>query len=312
MEWSERIGRRIRLRDIHILLAVAQCKSMARAAEHLAISKPAVSKAIADLEHVLGVRLLDRDRHGAEPTTYGVALLKRGITIFDELRKRVKDIEFLADPAAGEVRVGGTPPLSASFIAAVVDRLCNRYPRISYHIEVSETDRLVRDLLERNVDLSIVRRYGSFMSNELSFESLYDDPFVVTAGAQSRWARRRKIDLADLVDEWWVIPPSESRPGSFFAEAFRAKGIDLPRVKVVTFPHPVRMSLLATGRFMTVFPRSVLRFPAKPAFIAELPIELPAAGPVGILTMTGRDLNPAAQHFITCAREVARAPARRR
>jgi Bacterial regulatory helix-turn-helix protein, lysR family len=83
MEWSERIGRRIRLRDLHILLAVVQCKSMAKAAQHLAISKPVVSKVIADLEHVLGVRLLERDRHGAEPTIYGAALLKRGTTVFD-------------------------------------------------------------------------------------------------------------------------------------------------------------------------------------------------------------------------------------
>src|SRR5262245_39847586 len=101
MEWSERIGRRIKLRDLHILLAVVQCKSMAKAAEHLAISKPVVSKSITDLERVLGVRLLERDRYGAEPTVYGSALLKRGTTIFDELRESVKDIEFLSDSKTG-------------------------------------------------------------------------------------------------------------------------------------------------------------------------------------------------------------------
>src|SRR5258706_1012336 len=106
MEWSERIGRRVRLRDLHILLAVVQCKSLAKAVEHLAISRPVISRAIADLEHVLGVRLLERDRHGAEPTAYGTALLKRGMAIFDELRGSVKDIEFLVDPTVGEVRIG--------------------------------------------------------------------------------------------------------------------------------------------------------------------------------------------------------------
>jgi DNA-binding transcriptional LysR family regulator len=310
MEWSERIGRRIRLRDLHVLLAIVQCKSMAKAADHLAVSKPVVSKVIADLEQVLGVRLLDRDRHGAEPTIYGAALLKRGIAVFDELREGVRDIEFLGDPTAGEVRIGSTPPLSASFVAAVVDRLCDRYPRVNFHIEVSETDRLIRDLIERNVDLSIVRRYSARLPDELGFEALYDDPFVVTAGAQSPWARRRKVELAELVDEWWVIPPSDSRPGSFFAEAFRAKGLTLPRVKVVTFPHPVRISLMATGRFLTIFPRSVLKFPTQSHFIKALPIELPMTGPVGILTAKNRALSPAVQHFIDCAREVAKAPVR--
>src|SRR4051812_46227437 len=108
MDWSERIGRRIRLRDLHILLAVVQCKSMAKAAEHLAVSKPVVSKVIADLEQVLGVRLLERDRHGAEPTVYGAALLKRGVAAFDELKQGVRDIESLVDPTAGDVRIGCT------------------------------------------------------------------------------------------------------------------------------------------------------------------------------------------------------------
>jgi DNA-binding transcriptional LysR family regulator len=306
MEWSERIGRRITLRDLHILLAVVQCKSLARAAKHLAISRPVVSRAIADLEHVLGVRLLERDRYGAEPTVYGAALLKRGTAIFDELRGTVQDIEFLADPTAGEVRIGSTPPLSASFVAAVVERLCERYPRINFQIEVSEPAWLLPHLIERTVDLSIVRRYGARVPDELSFEALYNDPFVVTVGAQSPWAGRRKVELADLVDEWWAMPPSDSDPGSFFAEIFRAKGLDYPRARVVSFPIGVRISLLATGRFVTILPLSVLRFPAKPPSIKELPIELPMMGPVGVATLKNRALSPAAQLFIDGAREVAK------
>jgi DNA-binding transcriptional LysR family regulator len=113
MEWSERIGRRLKLRDLHILLAVAQCKSIAKAADQLAISQP---EAIADLERTLGVRLLDRDRHGAEPTIYGEALLKRGSVAFDELRQGVKDIEFLVQPTAGLLRIGTSGGMDAGLI----------------------------------------------------------------------------------------------------------------------------------------------------------------------------------------------------
>src|SRR5215470_15827993 len=105
MEWSERIGRRLKLRDLHILLAAAQCKSIAKAADQLAVSQPVVSKAIADLERMLDARLVDRDRHGAEPTIYGEALLQRGIAAFDELRQGVKDVELLVDPTAGRLRI---------------------------------------------------------------------------------------------------------------------------------------------------------------------------------------------------------------
>src|SRR5216683_1043878 len=92
MQWTDRIGRRLKLRDLHILLAVVQRGSMAKAAAELAISQPAVSKAIADMEHTLGLRLLDRTRHGIEPTTYGRVLIKRGMTIFDELKHGVKEL----------------------------------------------------------------------------------------------------------------------------------------------------------------------------------------------------------------------------
>ena len=112
MQWDERIGRRLKLRDVNILLAVVQWGGMAKAARRLAVSQPVVSKAIADLEQALGVRLLDRDRHGVEPTPYGRALLDHGLAAFDELKQAVKKIESLADPTVGEVRVGGTPPWS--------------------------------------------------------------------------------------------------------------------------------------------------------------------------------------------------------
>src|ERR1700736_3667298 len=102
MQWHDRIGRRLKLRDLHILLAVAQRGSMAKAAAELAISQPAVSRAIADMEHALGLRLLDRSRNGIEPTAYGRALVKRGVTIFDELKQGLEELEFLADPTVGQ------------------------------------------------------------------------------------------------------------------------------------------------------------------------------------------------------------------
>src|SRR5262250_3282453 len=108
MQMSDRIGRRIRLQDVHVLMAVVQAGSMGKAARHLNTSQPNISKSIADLEQALGVRLLDRHRQGIEPTEYGRALLHGGAAVFDELRQTVKNIEFLADPAAGEVRIGAT------------------------------------------------------------------------------------------------------------------------------------------------------------------------------------------------------------
>src|SRR5262249_54495939 len=105
MQLVDRVSQRLKLRDLRLLDAVVRWKSMAKAATQLNVTQPAVSKAIAEMEHTLGVRLLDRSRQGIEPTPYGRALLKRGAAIFDELRQGVREIEFLSDPAAGEVRI---------------------------------------------------------------------------------------------------------------------------------------------------------------------------------------------------------------
>src|SRR5687768_14728344 len=152
MQLTDRIGRRIKLQDLHILMAVVQAGSMGKASRILNTSQPNISKSIADLEHALGVRLLDRHRQGVEPTEYGRALLDRGVAVFDELRQAVKNIEFLADPTTGEVRIGCNPPLATSFVPAVVNRLSRRYPRIVFHLVAAQAEPLHRELSDRNVD----------------------------------------------------------------------------------------------------------------------------------------------------------------
>src|SRR5262245_18794827 len=200
MQLSDRIGRRLKLQDLHVLMTVVQAGTMGKAAQRLNTTQPNISRSIAELEHVLGVRLLDRHRQGIAPTEYGRALLDCGVTVFDDLRQGVKKIEFLADPAAGEVRIGSTTIIAATFVSAIVKRLSRRYPRIVFHL-VTETDSLLRELTERNIDLLIGRRVGPFADENCGFEILYDDSFMVVAGAQSQWVRKRSIALADLAHE---------------------------------------------------------------------------------------------------------------
>jgi DNA-binding transcriptional LysR family regulator len=304
---SDRIGRRIKLQDLHVLMAVVQDGSMGKAARRLNTSQPNISKSIADLEHALGVRLLDRHRQGVEPTEYGRALLDCGVSVFDELRQGVKRIEFLSDPTAGEVRIGCSPVVAASFVSAVVDRVSRRNPRVVFHLMTAPVETLHRDLHERHVDFLISRRFGPVAHEQLGFESLFDDVFVVAAGAQNPWVRRRRVKLAELMGESWMLPPSESVIGALAVQAFRASGLNYPRVTVVTLPGEARTKLLATGRFLTILATSTLRFSAKLPELKALPIELPLARvPIGIVTLKNRTLSPVARLFIEHAREVAK------
>jgi DNA-binding transcriptional LysR family regulator len=313
MQLSDRIGRRLKLQDLHVLMTVVQAGSMGKAAERLNTVQPAISRSIAELEHALGVRLLDRHRQGVEPTEYGRALLDCGVAVFDDLRQGVKKIEFLADPTTGEARVGGNPFLAATFACAVVDRLSRRYPRIMFHLVAGPMDTLYSDLIDRNLDLVITPRFGP-IDERLDFESLFDDsPFLVVVDARNPWARRRRIELAELVNEPWVLPHPESWIGSFAMEAFRASGLAYPRTTVIADFAEGRMSLLASGRFLTVLPPYVLRFYTGRPNLKVLPVKLPSARvSVGAITLKNRTLSPAARLFIEHAHEVAKPPAKRK
>jgi DNA-binding transcriptional LysR family regulator len=305
---AEHIVRRVKLRQLNILIAIAKWGSMARAAENLAISQPVVSKAIAELESTLGVRLFDRSNQGVEPTIYGRALLKQSIGVFDELRTGVSQIEFLADPTAGELRIGTSEAIAAGLLSAVIDPLMRQYPGIAPHVIQADTVTLQnRDLRGRNIDLIIGRVPRAGAAEDTETEILFNErPFVV-AGAENRLLGRRKIELAELINEPWCLPPPESLPGTVVTELFRAHGLDFPCRTVTALSIHLQLALLATGRFFAIMPSAMLRFSAKRLSLKILPISLIVQPwPVGIITLKNRTLNPVAELFIDRARKVTK------
>jgi DNA-binding transcriptional LysR family regulator len=306
--WEARIGRRLRLRDLHVLLTAVQCGSMAKAARRLAVSQPAISKAIADLEHTLGVRLLDRGPRGIETTVYGSALIRRGLAVFDELRQAVSDIEFIANPTAGEVRIGCNESLSAALLPAVIERLSVQHPAVTVHLtQMSRPITLeIQQLRERNVDLIIGRGIFPIPEDDLNAELLFEEPLLVVAGVRSPWVRRRKLELAEIVDAKWIsYPPNE--PHSLLVEqAFRLRGLAVPRPSITTSSFHLRGLLLTKGDYLTVVPACMLRvFNAKHLAVKSLPIDLGIHGrPVAVFTLKNRTLSPLAKIVIGSVRAV--------
>jgi DNA-binding transcriptional LysR family regulator len=303
----ERLERRLKLQDVRVLMSVVQAGGMRKAAAQLGTSQPAISRSISDLEHALGVRLLDRGSRGIEPTPYGRALIKRGVAVFDELRQGVRDIEFLADPTAGELRIGCPESLAAGPVLAVIDRLTRRHPRIVFQVVTAAGPPLYRNLIERHVELAISSVAGAEAGADMVVENLFDDYFVIVAGSQSPWAHRRKIELAELVNEAWTLLPSDSIARAVAVEAFRARGLEPPRTTVITPSLNLRNRLLETGRFLTLLPRFALMLPGKHSSLKVLPVEFPnAPRAVAILTLKNRTLSPLAELFIETIRAVVK------
>jgi DNA-binding transcriptional LysR family regulator len=286
---------------------------MGKAAVELAMSQPSVSKAIADLECAVGLPLLDRSATGVEATIYGQALLECGVAVFDDLRQGVRALEFLADPNAGELRIGCTEPLAAGFVSAIIERLSQRYPRVVFRVVPADSETLKdRELRQRNIELAVGLMSESDENRELDTEFLLDDRHAVMADARSKWARRRGVQLADLINELWILPPPDSIMGPQIAAGFRACGLEPPRAQVISFSLPLHHHLLAAGQFITLLPMSVVYF-AKHMLLKALPVEAPKIPrPTGIIRLKNRTSSPLAEIFINCAREVAKPLAKRR
>jgi len=275
MEWESRLGRRLRIRDIHILSTVVKCGSMAKAAQQLAMTQPAVSGAIANLEHVLHVRLLDRNPRGIEPTIYADSLLKRASAVFDELKQSVREIEFLADPTAGQIKIGCAESFMAGFLPAIIEKLSRRYPKIVVHADYAEhATTEFRELRERQVDLIIGRVSKPFVHDDLDVEALYEEKYCVVASAQSTWARRRKVKLAELAHEAWVHMPPNNIISTLIAEAFHRHGLQVPQERVASLSMHLRTHLVANAGFLTIMPNSMLQFCSGRWALKALPIEL--------------------------------------
>jgi DNA-binding transcriptional LysR family regulator len=308
MHWGDRIGRQLKLRDLHVLLAVAECGSMAKAAERLAITHPVVSKTISDLEQSLSVRLFDRSAHGVELTTYGQALLKCGVTVFDELRQGIKQIESLADPNCGELRIGCPEIMVAGVLPALAEQFLRQYSKVSLHVVHADTAlRQFDELRKRNVELLIGRLPRPFVEDDLIAEELFDEPFLAFCGIDSRWARRRQIRVADLIDEPWVLPPYDSIPGMLIAQFFRAHDVQPPRVRLATLSVQLTVALVASGQYLGLLPASVLHFSARRLSLKVLPMKASAERTAaGIITVKGRTLSPLAERFVRCAQDMTR------
>ena len=205
MWWDDRIGRRLRLKDLHTLQTVAELGSMARASTQLALSQAAISKAMADLEHTLGVPLLERSARGVELTDYGRLLIERGRAIFDELREGLNEIEQRSDPTRGEIRIGTTEPITG-VLSDIICSLVRKYPRITYHVNVSDTDTLARDLRER----ALLTMLPTTMLRQRSCRA---------------WLRALDVDLSDSAGPIALITVKRRRSGGplrYFEDASRA------------------------------------------------------------------------------------------
>jgi DNA-binding transcriptional LysR family regulator len=306
MKWDDRIGRRLRLKDLHTLQTVAEVGSMAKASERLALSQPAISKAVSDMEHVLGASLLDRSARGVALTESGRLLVERTRIVFDEISQGVSDIERLSDPTRGIVKIGTTEPV-ASVVSEIISRLASKYLRVGYDVMVSDQDTLIGELRQRTRDVVVTRWAARPTSGDLAVQPLFKSPLAVMAAQGHPLLRRKKLNLADVMDERWTLSPPDSFLGRVVVDLFGRRKLLLPPAVVTTISIHMRLDLLASGGFLTILPAQMLRSPAQRAWLRALDVDLrDTLQPITAITLKKRRVGGAVKLFEQASIEICK------
>jgi DNA-binding transcriptional LysR family regulator len=230
------------------------------------------------------------------------------VNVFDEMRQGLRQIEHLTDPASGELAVGCPEIMNAGVLPAICERFLQRHPRVQLRVVHADIALAQYDpLRERKVELLIGRPPDPFFEEGLVSEPLINEPFVAVSGVDSPLASRRRLHLADMIGEAWVLPPHDSTPGTVVAGIFKAEGLQPPRASVATLSVQLTTTLIATGKFVGLLPNSVARFGASRVRLKILPIELPETRySIAIITVENRTPGPLAKLFVDYARAVAK------
>jgi len=303
MKWEERIGRRLSLRDLSILLTAVEIGSMSKAALSLGMTQPAISKTIAELERIMGVQLVKRTPRGIEPTPHGHALLARAQAAFQELRHGLHTLEAISDAQTGELHIAANQAVLFGMMRTVIDRIHQRSPGVTLTVTPAYSlAEQIYELEQGNVELAVGRITPQLTPSHFETTELFHGKLVVVAGPDNHWRRRSHIELSELMEEPWALPPTESVTNRSIRNAFEASGLDFPQVAVEATSIQLLSCLVMEGEFLSLLPDFVVRSIDN---MITLPVKL-AGGQqsVGILTLKHRAPTPLAKIFIEYAQQV--------
>jgi DNA-binding transcriptional LysR family regulator len=198
-------------------------------------------------------------------------------------------------------------------VSEIVNRLARRYPRIGYDVLISDRDTLISELRQRTRDVVVTRWATPPVAGDLAVQPLFKSTLAVMAARGHPLLRRKKVSLADLMDQRWTLSPPDSFLGRVVVDLFRRRNLPLPPTVVTTISIHMRLALLAGGGFLTILPAQMLRSPAQRAWLRALDVDLrDSLQPIAAVTLKKRRVGGAVKLFEEASVEICRTMARER
>jgi DNA-binding transcriptional LysR family regulator len=301
---------RVRARHLALVVALADLGSLRRAAAAIALTQPAATKLLHDLEDAMGAPLFERHRWGMSPTPAGDTLVLAARGMLNDLAHAHADIAARKRGAVGSLRIGAVTGAVPRFLAPAIVALRRERPGLRVYALVNSSEVLVDALRRGDLEVAIAPRPPDDPLDGIAVAPLAPEPLAVVARTGHPLARARRIELASLAGATWIVPPSGSPLRRDFDAFHAAAGLRLPADLIETVSIVATLALLQASEALSLVADDLARHYELHGAIVRLAVTLPATGTrYEVMTRAGRTLAPAAAGFV--AEAVALATPRR-
>ena len=296
----------IKLRHLQMLVALDEFRHLGRTAEFLAVSQPAISKVLVEVEKMMGMALFTRSTRGTEPTPAGEALVRFARSVLAQYEVTRDEIEAVASGASGRVRVGSMGAALPVLLAGAVARLKQQSARATVLIEEGDLTHLLPRLRLSELDVILGRLEPAYAAPDLVTEPLYEEPMVAIVATGHPLAGKARPGWADLARNPLVLPPPWASLRVKIEQAFFRHGFEPPVDLVESSSYMAVTTFVAQRQAVGFVARSVgSQFEAEGRFrVLPMPVEVELP-PVGLITLRDRRLAPGATELMACVRAEA-------
>ncbi|MDN8618434.1 LysR family transcriptional regulator [Variovorax ginsengisoli] len=263
----------LNLSRLHLLSELAVLGTIAKVAEAVNLTRPAVSQQLAILEQETGAVLFERSGRGVRLTLAGESLVARSAKVLDLVNEIEADLASAKGAVAGEVRISAFGSVATTFIPAVFEDLLREFPQLDLRFEELEPGESLKAAAAKQVDLALVDDSISAeaLSSMLYFRPVYEDHFSVVMAANHRLAKEASIQVSELSSENWAINRNAQTYKAQIVNACHEAGYT-PRVVASCRNMAATLEMVRTGYVVTVLPALALRAAAADPAFAVVPV----------------------------------------
>ncbi len=297
----------LKTHQLALLVHLDEERRLARAAEVVGLTQPAASKLLRQIETTLDVRIFERHARGLVPTCYGEILIRHARLALSELRLAHEEIAALRAGRSGKAAVGTITDPGITLVPQAIARVKERHPDTLVQVDIDSSRELVSRLLAGHLDMVVARLLDAETADELTYEPLAaDEPHAVIASASHPLVGRPDVELEDLIEQPWVLPPPGSLVRDKLTAMFLQEGLPQPSNIVEASSLPVIATLLMHSHMVVALPETAVRSYCEVGMLAVLVRNLPlGVGGFGLITRRSSKLAPAAQLMLEALRDLA-------